>query len=314
MTGVGTGASRTYSFTAGRAGTFLYEAGHTANGARQVAMGLAGALVVLPADGSAYGSAAGYPATTYDDDAVVVLSEIDPALNAAPATFDMRNFAPKYRLINGKPFPSTRSAPTRATRCCCATSTSGSQTHAMSVLGGDQVEIAQDGHQQKYTSTVTAESVEPGQTLDTLVKMPTGPEAKLAVYEPAMHLDNNGQHTADPLQFAFGGMLTFLDTAAPPPSTDGVGPVSSHITLSPNPSDGLADVTVTADLSDATTGGSPVTQAEFVVDDAVTTGVGFGVPMTGTFGTVDVTGATGTIPVARPRHLVPPSAPRCPTA
>ena len=38
-----------------------------------------------------------------------------------------------------------------------------------------------------------------------------------------MHLDNNGQHTADPLQFAFGGMLTFLDTNAPPPSTDGVG-------------------------------------------------------------------------------------------
>ena len=46
--GAGTGQSQTYSFTAGRAGTFVYEAGHTGNGARQVAMGLAGALVVLP--------------------------------------------------------------------------------------------------------------------------------------------------------------------------------------------------------------------------------------------------------------------------
>ena len=85
----------------------------------------------------------------------------------------------------------------------------------MSVLGGDQVEIAQDGHPMKYQTTVTAESVEPGETLDTIVHMPTGPESKLAVYETAQHLDNNGQTTADPLQLAFGGMLTFLDTAAP---------------------------------------------------------------------------------------------------
>ena len=55
-------------------------------------------------------------------------------------------------------------------------------------------------------------------------------------------------------------------------------------------------MTVTADLSDATTGGSTVTQAELVVDDAVTVGAGFGSPMTASFGTVDVTGATGTIP------------------
>ena len=89
--------------------------------------------------------------------------------------------------------------------------------------------------------------------------MPTGPEAKLAVYEPAQHLDNDSQHTADPLQTAFGGMMTFLDTAAPPPSTDGVGPVSvTHARVSPNPSDGLSAVTVTADVSDATTGGSTV--------------------------------------------------------
>ena len=62
--GVATGSARTYTFTADRAGTFLYEAGHTDNGARQVAMGLAGALVVQPSDGSAYGTTtAGYPAT-----------------------------------------------------------------------------------------------------------------------------------------------------------------------------------------------------------------------------------------------------------
>jgi hypothetical protein len=296
-TGVATGASRTYSFTASRAGTFLYEAGHTSNGTRQVAMGLAGALVVVPADGSAYGPASGYPATTYDDDGVLVMTEVDPALNAHPDTFDMRNFAPKYRMFNGKPYPAADPISTdQGHHVLLRYVNAGSQTHAVSVLGGDQVEIAQDGHQLKFQSTITAESVDPGETLDTIVTTPTGPESKLAVYEPAQHLDNNGQTTGDPLQLAFGGLLTFLDTNAPPPSTDGVGPVSSHIALSPNPSDARTDVTVTADLSDATTGGSNVSQAEFVVDDAVTTGVGFGTPMTGGFGAVSVTGAHGTIP------------------
>lgn len=298
-TGVSSG-TRTYTFTASRPGTFLYEAGHTAGGARQVAMGLAGAFVVLPADGTAYGSQpTGFPATAYDDDAVVVLSEIDPAFNANPTTFDLRNFAPKYRLINGKPYPASDPIATdQGHKVLVRYVNVGSQTHPMSVLGGDQVEIAQGGHPAHYATTVAAESVEPGQTLDSLVTMPTGPEAKLALYESARHLDNNGQHTADPLQVAFGGMLTFLDTNAPPPSTDGVGPVSTHVRLSPNPSDGLGPVTVTADLSDVTTGGSAVSQAEFVIDDAVVTGVGFGTPMTLPGSGVSITGATGTISTA----------------
>ncbi|HEY0689648.1 MAG TPA: multicopper oxidase domain-containing protein, partial [Kribbella sp.] len=298
-TGIASG-TKTYSLTASRAGTFLYEAGHTPDGARQVAMGLAGAFIVLPSDGTAYGTQpAGNPATGYDDDAVLVLSEIDPVLNLHPGTFDMRNFQPKYRLINGKAFPATDPVATdQGHKVLLRYVNVGSVTHPMTVLGGEQVEIAQGGHPAKYTTTVAAESIDPGQTLDTLVTMPTGPEAKLAVYEPARHLDNNGQHTADPLQLAFGGMLTFLDTNAPPPSTDGVGPVSTHIALSPNPSDGKSAVTVTADLSDATTGGSNVTQAEFVIDNAVVTGVGFGTPMTLPGGGVSITGATGTITTA----------------
>jgi hypothetical protein len=309
-TGAPTGATRTYTFTASRPGTFVYEAGHTADGARQVAMGLAGALVVLPPDGSAYGTVSGMPNTTYDDDSVLVLSEIDPQLNAHPSTFDMRNFAPKYRLINGKPYPSTDPISTdQGHKVLVRYVNAGSQTHAMSVLGGLQVEIADDGHPAKYTTTVAAESIDPGQTLDTIVVMPTGPESKVTVYETAEHLDNNGQNTADPQQVAFGGMLTFLDTNAPPPSTDGVGPVSSHITAAPNPSDALSPVTITADLSDATTGGSNVTQAEYVVDDAVTTGVGFGTPMAATFGTVMVTGATGTLAVGDPATCAPATGP-----
>jgi hypothetical protein len=260
-------------------------------------MGLAGAFVVLPADGTAYGvQPAGFPSSGYDDDAVVVLSEIDPAFNANPATFDLRKFSPKYRLINGKPYPASDPIATdQGHKVLLRYVNVGSLTHPMTVLGGLQTELAQGGHPAHYATTVAAESIEPGQTQDSLVTMPTGPEAKLALYETARHLDNNGQHTADPTQLAFGGMLTFLDTNAPPPSTDGVGPVSSHVKLTPNPSTGLSPVTVTADLSDLTTGGSAVGQAEFVIDDAVLTGVGFGTPMSLPGSGVSITGATGSV-------------------
>lgn len=286
--GIATGATATTTFTASRPGSFLYEAGHTAGGARQVAMGLAGALVVL-GDGTAYGQG-------YDDEAVLVLTEIDPGLNTNPAGFDMRDFAPKYRLINGKPFPSSDPVSTEQNhRVLLRYVNAGSESHSMSLLGGEQQLLSHDGHALAFPEPSVVAAVDAGVTVDALVSMPSGPESKFAVYESAARLDNAGQTTADPLSLAFGGMLTFLDTNAPPPSTDAVGPVSTSITATPNPSDGTSPVTVAAHVSDATTGDHNVAGAELVVDDAVSTGPGFGLAMTGTFGgkTADV---TGTIP------------------
>ncbi len=303
--GAATGSSSTYTFTANRPGTFIYQAGHTTNGTRQVAMGLAGAFVVLPSDGSAYGPpAAGYPSTANDDDAVLVLSEIDPALNACPISctadpqgFDMRNFAPKYRLINGKPFPASDPIGTDQNhRLLLRYVNVGSQSHSMSLLGNDQTQVAQDGHAMKYPDTQVSAEVTPGSTVDSIVSVPPGSEAKYALYEANGRLDNNGQTTTiGGLSLAFGGMLTFLDTNAPAPSSDGVGPVSSHVTVSPNPSNGLADVTVTADLSEATTGNANVDQAEIVIDDPAPLAPGSGIPMAAFAPAIDVA-ATGTIP------------------
>jgi len=99
LTGAPVGGMTSYEFTATDPGTFLYEAGLLDNAQHQVAMGLYGALVVRPTaappagfTGQAYTS----PATAFNDEALVVLSEIDPALNnsAAPASFDMRQYKP----------------------------------------------------------------------------------------------------------------------------------------------------------------------------------------------------------------------------
>ncbi len=286
--GVAPGGTASYSFTASRAGTFLYEAGHTAGGPRQLAMGLSGALVVL-GDGTAYGHA-------YDDEAVLVLSEIDPALNANPAAFDMREYHPAYRLINGKPFPSSDPVPTDQGHTVLLHYVNvGSELHSMSTLGAGQTVLSHAGHALTFPEPSVVVPVDPGVTVDALVTVPSGPESKVAVFESAARLDNAGQSTADPLSVAFGGMMTFLDTNAPPPSSDEVGPVSTNIAATPNPSDGTSAVTVTATVSDATTGGSAVSGAEFVVDDATSVGVGFGQAMTGTFGVTTAT-VTGTIP------------------
>ncbi len=282
----------TYTFKANRPGTFLYEAGHTPGGTRQVAMGLAGALVVLGADGKAAGH-------SYDDESVLVLSEIDPALNAHPDTFDMRSFHARYRLVNGRPFPTTSAVSTdQGHTVLLRYVNAGSSSHPMAMLGATQLKVAEDGHPLTQGERETVATVDAGMTTDTLVTMPTGPETKVTVFEAGGHLDNNGSTDPTGSYIDTGGMLTFLDTNAPPPTDDHVGPVASHLSVSPNPSDGKRDVTVIADLSDAKTGGSAVDAAELTVDDPTDHDVapGTGLPMTGAFGSPTVAKATGTIP------------------
>ena len=107
------GGTTTYTFVASNPGTYLYEAGLLPNAQHQVAMGMFGALIVRPAaPNQAYADAA----TAYDDEAVLVLSEFDPNLNNSsdPALFDMRNFAPRYFMINGKAYPDTEPSDTHA--------------------------------------------------------------------------------------------------------------------------------------------------------------------------------------------------------
>ncbi|RNM15784.1 multicopper oxidase domain-containing protein [Nocardioides pocheonensis] len=293
-TGATPGGTATYTFHADRPGTFLYEAGHTPQGARQVAMGLAGALVVLRTDATASGHA-------FDDESVVVLSDMDPRLNAAPATFDMRSYRAQWRLINGKPFPSTNPIATdQGHTVLLRYVNAGSVAHPMSLLGANQLEVAQDGHDFPQALRTVVAEVDSGTTLDALVTMPSGPESRVTLYETGSHLDNVGQTELDPTKVAVGGMMTFLDTQAPPPTSDLVGPSPSNVTVTPSRSAGTAPVTVTADLSDVRHGGSNVTAAEFVVDDP-SVAVGNGIPMgpAAAFGTPTAS-VTGTIPVSPP--------------
>ena len=276
-TGVGAGGSTSYTFTASNPGTYLYEAGQTSNGQHQVAMGLYGALVVLPATvGQAYDTAA----TTYNEEALLVLSEYDTALAADPAGFDMRNYRPSYFLINGKAYPDTDAIPVTAGNLVLLRYVNaGLQSHAMSLVGLSQTLIATDGGPFNIPHQVVSETVAPGQTLDAIVTVPAlaVPGTKYAVYDSNLSLRNSNVA-------GMGGMLALLTVDGVPAGGDTAGPISS-VTLAPTQVDNSTlSVDITASADDTANGGSNVDAAEYFVD--VTAADGTGTALSGTYGSL----------------------------
>lgn len=278
LTGVATGGSKLYSFTASRPGTYLYEAGLLPNTQHQTAMGLYGVLIVRPIVGSLayddFGSA-------YDDEAILLLSEIDPILNTSvdPAAFDMRDYKPRYWMINGKVFPYTDQIPTTAgNNLLLRFVNAGLNNHTMATLGLDQMLLANDAFPFTYNRNVVSKNMGSGETMDVIVNIPTTiPDGiKIPLYDSSLILHNNNAE-------GFGGMMTFITTADGPPGTDTVGPTTSNVALSPNPTDGLSNVALTADVSDVLTGNSAIQTAEYYINDTA----GTAVPMLPTDGTFD---------------------------
>jgi FtsP/CotA-like multicopper oxidase with cupredoxin domain len=289
-TGVMAGGSTSYIFSASGAGTFLYEAGLIANAQHQVAKGMYGALIVRPATaGQAYNDTG----TAFDQENVLVLSELDPALanSGTPATFDMRNYNPRYFLINGKAYPGTQTLTGNpGEKVLMRYVNAGVQAHAMSGLGLSQIIIAQDGELFAHSHNVVAETIATGQTLDTLITVPASSQEgnRFAVYDANMLLRNSSSA-------GFGGMMTFLvvGAGAPPPPPD-AGPTVSNLSLSPNPTNGSVNVSVSATLTDGGTSPSNIHAAEFYIDSTANPPIS----MTGAFDTSTSIPVTGLIDTA----------------
>jgi hypothetical protein len=261
--GAAAGGTKSYTFTATTPGTYLYEAGLIPGSQYQVAMGLHGVLIVRPAGQPlrAYADAA----TSFNDEAVVVVSEIDPALNnnGSPWSVDLRAYAPKYFLMNGRPF-TTASPPITAAAgnaLLLRYANAGIQHHSLGILGLHQSVIAADGSQLPAPRTMVAETLAPGQTADVLVTLPATPAAstKYALYDAAMALNNSNAN-------GIGGMLAIID-ASGTAGGDAVGPTTTGVTLTETaPGSGL--YTVTASVSDVATGNAAIQAAEVRGDAA----------------------------------------------
>ncbi|MCP5099475.1 MAG: multicopper oxidase domain-containing protein, partial [Chloroflexi bacterium] len=274
------GGTTSYTFIATRPGTFQYEAGLLPNTQHQVPMGLFGGLIVRPSTpNQAYNDAD----SAFNDETLLILSELDPALNTStdPSTFDMRYFSPKYWLINGKAYPETQEIPTATGNTLLLRYiNAGSMYHTMSLLGLDQEKFAVDGNPYPYRRSVVADVVGAGETKDMIVDIPvsTPDGAMLALYDSSLLLHNNNDT-------GLGGMMTFITTAAGTPGADTTGPAITNMLVAPTPTDGTLDVALTATASDAATGGAAILAAEYYIDDTN----GIPVAMTAADGTFDTT-------------------------
>lgn len=203
---VGPGQWAMYTFVS-KTGTYIYESG--IDTARQVAMGLHGALRVGPRPGGpAYPPGPGNPNTVYNSEAVLVLSEIDPNLNANPLAFNMQGYAPTYWLINGEAYPDTNpipapaSPPREARRLLLRYVNASFNHHAMSLRGLHQLLIAREAFRLPTAINVVSETIPAGTTADAIVVIPGGSSGRqYPLYNRNMRLTNGSDN-------APGGMRT----------------------------------------------------------------------------------------------------------
>jgi FtsP/CotA-like multicopper oxidase with cupredoxin domain len=217
-----------YAFTAGAPGTYLYESGTVDQ--PQVAMGLYGALVVDSATpGQAYADAS----TAYDIDEVLVLSEIDPNLNADPAGFDMTNYHPIYWLMNGRAYPDTLDADNATTqpysslieaavgdKVLARYLNAGAVHHTISSLNRYQRVIAQDADEMDVSTQqfqAVAQTVASGQTTDTIIEVAA--EGSFPLFNRQLHI-TNGTAASTAHFVPGGGMMTSIEVGPGGPADD----------------------------------------------------------------------------------------------
>ena len=204
------GATVTRTFTASAPGTYLYQSG--GNAGRQAAMGMYGALLVRPATpNQAYASAT----TAYDVEAVLVLSAIDPAFNAAPDSFDMHGYRATYWLINGKSYPDTAPGITAAAgqRVLLRYLNAGYDNTTMLILGMHERVVARDARLLNDPLDANAETIPAGATEDAIVTVPAGAGPSphgYPLYNRQQHVTNGAQTGQGPTPATGGGMVTFI--------------------------------------------------------------------------------------------------------
>lgn len=201
-----------YSWSNVKPGTYLYQSG--THPQVQVQMGLYGAVTGNFADASA-APAQAYSGVSYDNQATLLYSEIDPALHTAVATgtygttgpTSTLDYQPKYFLINGRPYPETAvitpvgGPGTTLLRLLNA----GLTTHVPMISGTHWTLVAEDGKPYPYRTRQYTALLPAAKTVDVLLT----PDAGGAIYpimDRRLNLSNDG--------LADGGMLAYLQYGA----------------------------------------------------------------------------------------------------
>ncbi len=194
------GGTVTYTWTNLKPGTYLYLSG--SHPAKQVQMGLYGALKVYATDEEAY------PGISPDNDILLLYSEIDPKLHTTDSQKVAKplNYKPEYFLINGKPWPDASSTLAglninTGQQVIIRFLNAGLKTHVPTLLGDRMSIIAEDGNLYPYPKDQYSVALAAGKTMDALWN-PTAAQT-YPVYDAMHHLTNAG--------VSGGGMLIQLD-------------------------------------------------------------------------------------------------------
>jgi len=237
--------SYTWSPAELKAGTYLYQSG--SHPAKQVHMGLYGSAVVNFAPGFAYD---GVP---YDQDIVVLYSEVDPDLHATTAAAKPLSFKPRFFLINGDETGNstlTGDAPAPLnTRVLLRFVNAGLKSYVPTLLGEDLDFVAEDGNLYPHVRRSYSAFLGAGKTMDA-IWVPNTVD-RHALYDRRLYMTENGDPT--------GGLRAFLDSAdtalpiavaGPPPPAQAVwnGTVPNSVSLDGTQSL-LADGTTTCEAA-----------------------------------------------------------------
>jgi subtilisin/minor extracellular protease Epr len=96
----------------------------------------------------------------------------------------------------------------------------------------------------------------------------------------------------------YGFGLVNASKAAPPSGDDTIEPMTSNVSVDPDPTNGADSVTLTADIDDSTTGNSDIAEAEYFIDTVGANGTGMSMnPSDGAFDSA-TEGATSDIDVS----------------
>jgi FtsP/CotA-like multicopper oxidase with cupredoxin domain len=275
VVGIDNGGVKDYTFTASRPGTFIYQAGGIPEGSRQAAMGMVGALVVLPsaaADaGTAYGAGTG---SDYTDDSVVLLTDVDPAFNADPLNYDLRGYTPQLHLLNGAPYPATSNFnATPGGKELLRIVNGGIIQHALGVLGTNQTIVGASSRALNHPYGVAVEKISAGDSLDMLVNVPAAADGGplFPIYDSSSRLDNSSGPVRGVVPF--GGALAFINNGAS--TTTNLGPVVTGLNIAVPTIGTLTDLAFTGTAG--ATGDADITKVEYAIDNgSATTGTDIG--------------------------------------
>lgn len=291
---------KTFTFTPNRAGTFIYQAGLSDDGSRQIAMGLVGALVVRPSTAATpivsevpgevplssrvKGTANDLTQQGYLDEAVLVYTDVDTRLAADPAGFDMRYWSPQYHLLNGLAYPGTQVVTgTPGADLMLRVVNGAALEKSPTVLGTRLHVVARGSRPLPAPLDVSGRMMATGDTFDARITMPADPvyggnpvPTRYALYSTPGEL-RNGQdiNTVSKNAPVLGGALTFIETGTVTPGAL-AGPkiASIAVTSQPGVAAGTGLTAHAASFKATLTDAQGVGGAEYFIDEIDPAAVG----------------------------------------